>query len=75
MIQSVTDAYVFIPGGWQGGWAFDPITERLTNLNKKCFSLTLPGLELDHQEQNRIINLDTHIQLLLILYYVRIYIT
>lgn len=63
MIQSGTDkTYVFIPGGWQGAWAFDPITERLTKLNKKCFSLTLPGLELEHPEQNRIINLETHIQ-------------
>lgn len=63
MTQTRTDkTYVFIPGGWQGAWAFDPITERLTKLGKKCFALTLPGLEIEHQEQNRIINLDTHIQ-------------
>ncbi|GET25546.1 alpha/beta fold hydrolase [Prolixibacter sp. NT017] len=54
--------YVFIPGGWHGGWAFDPITERLRELKKKCYSLTLPGLELEPIEQNRIINLTTHIQ-------------
>jgi pimeloyl-ACP methyl ester carboxylesterase len=28
----------------------------------KCFSLTLPGLEMEPGEQNRMINLDTHIQ-------------
>jgi pimeloyl-ACP methyl ester carboxylesterase len=62
-----TDAYnrkdiYIIPGGWHGGWAFDPITERLGKLGKKCSSLTLPGLEFEPSIQNGIINLDTHIQ-------------
>jgi len=54
--------YIFIPGGWHGGWVFVPIIEKLELLNKKCISLTLPGLELNQVKQNQIINLDTHIQ-------------
>ncbi|WCT12514.1 alpha/beta fold hydrolase [Mucilaginibacter jinjuensis] len=53
--------YVFIPGGWHGGWVYDPITENLERLGKKCMALTLPGLE-QTAIPNRIINLDTHIQ-------------
>ncbi len=55
--------YVFIPGGWHGGWVYDPITKNLERLGKKCISLTLPGLEIQSAAiPNRIINLDTHIQ-------------
>jgi len=54
--------YVFIPGGWHGGWAFDPIKERLQEFDRKCISLTLPGLELEPIEKNNMINLSTHIQ-------------
>jgi hypothetical protein len=58
--------YVFIPGGWHGGWVYDPITESLERLGKKCISLTLPGLEIQSVAiPNRIINLDTHIQLII----------
>jgi pimeloyl-ACP methyl ester carboxylesterase len=62
MLTKAEKTYVFIPGGWHGGWCYDPITTRLEELKKKCFSLTLPGLEPEPGEQNRIINLDTHIQ-------------
>ena len=62
MATKAEKTYVFIPGGWHGGWSFDPITTRLEEFKKKCFSLTLPGLEIEPVEQNRIINLDTHIQ-------------
>ena len=54
--------YVFIPGGWHGGWAYDPITSKLEQLGKKCISLTLPGLEPQPAIPDRIINLDTHIR-------------
>ncbi len=54
--------YVFIPGGWHGGWAYDPITDKLEQLGKKCISLTLPGLEINGGIQDKLINLDTHIQ-------------
>jgi pimeloyl-ACP methyl ester carboxylesterase len=62
MLAKTEKTYVFIPGGWHGGWVFDPITERLREFKKKCFSLTLPGLESEPIEQNRMINLTTHIQ-------------
>ncbi len=62
MLTSPKKTYIFIPGGWHGAWAFDPITERLGKLGKKHFSLTLPGLETEPVTQNQIINLDTHIQ-------------
>lgn len=54
--------YVFIPGAWHGGWAYDPITEILELLGKKCISFTLPGLEAQSNVQKEIINLDTHIR-------------
>ncbi|UAY54157.1 alpha/beta fold hydrolase [Arachidicoccus terrestris] len=54
--------FVLIPGGWHGGWAFDSIQERLEKMGHKLFPLTLPGLEDSAPDQNKIINLDTHIQ-------------
>lgn len=62
MLTQTEKTYILIPGGWHGGWAFDPITERLETLGKKCISLTLPGLEVEPLIENKIINLDTHIQ-------------
>ncbi|WPU91217.1 alpha/beta hydrolase [Mucilaginibacter sabulilitoris] len=62
MINENKKTYLFIPGGWHGAWAFDPITERLEEFKKECLALTLPGLELEPVEQDKIINLTTHIQ-------------
>src|SRR5690606_6531545 len=56
------NTFVFIPGAWHGGWAYDSITKKMEKNGRKCFSLTLPGLELQSETQNQIINLDTHIQ-------------
>jgi len=65
-IQKLNEkTYVFIPGGWHGSWVYDPITESLKQLGKKCISLTLPGLEIQSAISNRIINLDTHIQFII----------
>lgn len=61
-MNEIEKTYVFIPGGWHGGWVYDPITENLERLGKKCISLTLPGLEAQPVNQERIINLATHIQ-------------
>src|ERR1700712_5406670 len=61
-MNEIKKTYVFIPGGWHGSWVYDPITENLERLGKKCISLTLPGLEAESEMQNRFINLDTHIQ-------------
>lgn len=52
--------FVFIPGAWHGGWAFDLIVEKMEG--EKCIPLTLPGLEIQGKTPKRIINLDTHIQ-------------
>jgi pimeloyl-ACP methyl ester carboxylesterase len=60
--MEIKKTYLFIPGGWHGAWAFDPITTRLKEFNKKYFSLTLPGLEPEPMEKDKIINLTTHIQ-------------
>ncbi len=60
--NSIQKTYIFIPGGWHGGWVFDPILQKLERLNKKCIALTLPGLEPEQDNLNKIINLDTHIQ-------------
>lgn len=54
--------YVLIPGGWHGGWCFDPIKEKLEKKGHIVLPLTLPGLDNDPLDQNSIINLDTHIQ-------------
>lgn len=54
--------YVFIPGAWHGGWAFDLIVKKMEQEGEKCIPLTLPGLEIKGRTQKRIINLDTHIQ-------------
>lgn len=53
---------VMIPGGWHGGWAFDPIKERLEKMGHQLLALTLPGLESDPFNPKEPINLDTHIQ-------------
>lgn len=62
MITKSESIYVFIPGGWHGGWAFDSIREKLTQHGNKSLSLTLPGLEDQPDIRNQTINLDTHIQ-------------
>ncbi|SEW52832.1 alpha/beta fold hydrolase [Chitinophaga arvensicola] len=54
--------YVFIPGGWHGAWAYDPVRERLAQSRKKSMSFTLPGLEAQPGIPDKGINLDTHIQ-------------
>src|SRR5947209_10210646 len=62
MLTKDEKTYVFVPGGWHGEWAFDPVTERLRESNRKCYSLPLPGLEVEPIEQPGMINLTTHIQ-------------
>ena len=50
-----------IPGGWHGGWAFDPIMEKMQKLGHQLLPLTLPGLETSGSNADQIINLDAHI--------------
>lgn len=60
MKTNFASTYIFVPGGWHGGWSFDSIITPLAILGKKCISLTLPGLEHENAP-DMIINLDTHI--------------
>ncbi len=54
--------FVFVPGGWHGGWDFRPLTERLRARGHQVHELTLSGVG----ERNHIpagsVNLDTHIE-------------
>ena len=36
--------FILIPGGWRGGWTFDPVADLLTASGHKVLALTLPGL-------------------------------
>lgn len=48
--------YVLIPGGWRGGWWFEPLAQRLRAEGHEAYSVTLSGAG------DRVVNLDTHIQ-------------
>jgi pimeloyl-ACP methyl ester carboxylesterase len=62
LLMKNNTTYVFIPGGWHGGWAYDAVTAQLEQEGKKCISLTLPGLEPQPGPPGRMINLNTHIE-------------
>lgn len=36
--------FILVPGGWRGGWTFDPVANLLTARGHKALALTLPGL-------------------------------
>ncbi len=59
---SASRKYVLVPGGWHGGWWFQPLAHRLTRLGHEAFPLTLTGLG----ERKHLIaastNLDTHVE-------------
>ena len=51
-----------VPGGWQGGWAFDSVAAELRRDGHHVEAVTLSGLELDGPvDVDRPPNLDTHI--------------
>src|SRR5262245_45043563 len=51
-----------VPGGWQGGWVFDPVAAELHRHGHHVEAVTLAGLELDGPvDRHRPPNLDTHI--------------
>jgi len=51
-----------VPGGWQGGWAFDSVSAELRRSGHHVEAVTLSGLELDGPaDVDRPPNLDTHI--------------
>ncbi len=51
-----------VPGGWQGGWAFDAVAAELRRNGHQVEAVTLAGLEPDGPvEADRPPNLDSHI--------------
>ncbi|MFF9324596.1 alpha/beta fold hydrolase [Streptomyces sp. NPDC014776] len=54
--------FVMVPGGWQGGWAFDAVAAELRRDGHHVEAVTLSGLEPDGPaDADRPANLDTHI--------------
>ena len=37
--------FVLIPGGWRGGWWYEPLVERLIQAGHAAYALSLSGLE------------------------------
>ncbi|WP_405164355.1 alpha/beta hydrolase [Nocardia sp. NBC_01499] len=54
--------FILVPGGWHGGWYFQPIAETLRRLGYSAFSVTLTGLGDRAHLRTAATNLDTHIQ-------------
>jgi pimeloyl-ACP methyl ester carboxylesterase len=54
--------FVLVPGGWQGGWVFDPVAAELRRSGHRVQAVTLAGLESDGPaDVARPPNLDAHI--------------
>ncbi|MFF3634120.1 alpha/beta fold hydrolase [Streptomyces sp. NPDC002250] len=54
--------FVMVPGGWQGGWVFDPVAAELRRDGHHVEAVTLSGLEADGPvDVDRPPNLDAHI--------------
>jgi hypothetical protein len=57
--------FVMVPGGWQGGWAFDSVAAELHRDGHHVEAVTLSGLESDGPlDVDRPPNLDTHLSAL-----------
>lgn len=54
--------FVLVPGGWHGGWAFDPVASRLRRRGHRVLALTLTGLGERAHLLTRATNLDTHVE-------------
>ena len=52
--------FVLIPGGWRGGWWYEPLAARLKQAGHAAYALTLSGLE-ETPAPAACINLETHI--------------
>ena len=53
--------FVLIPGGWHGGWYFQPLAAALRARGHHAFAVTLTGLGERHHLLDSIVNLDVHI--------------
>lgn len=51
--------FVLVPGGWHGGWSYQPVTDRLRERGHAVHAITLPGLDDDGTAVGGI-NLDAH---------------
>lgn len=54
--------FVLVPGGWSGGWRFEPLARRLRNHGHQAYALTLTGVGERSHLIGPAVNLDTHIQ-------------
>jgi pimeloyl-ACP methyl ester carboxylesterase len=54
--------FVLVPGGWHGGWWFEPLARRLRELGHQAFPVTLTGVGERSHLAAPSVNLDTHIQ-------------
>src|ERR1051326_4587160 len=53
--------FILVPGGWNGGWYFQPIADALRGHGHTAYSVTLTGLD-GRARAPMATNLDTHIQ-------------
>jgi pimeloyl-ACP methyl ester carboxylesterase len=54
--------FLLVPGGWQGGWAFDSVSEQLRAAGHNVLALTLAGLESNPVSTGPTPNLDAHVE-------------
>ena len=54
--------FILVPGGWHGGWYFQPIAETLRAQGHTAITVTLTGLGDPAGPRTAATNLDTHIQ-------------
>lgn len=54
--------YVIIPGGYHGGWWFQPVVRALHRQGHEALAVTLTGVGERHHLVSSAINLDTHVQ-------------
>jgi pimeloyl-ACP methyl ester carboxylesterase len=53
--------FVLIPGGWHGGWYFQPLAEALRARGHRAYPVTLTGLGERRHLLDATVNLDVHI--------------
>jgi pimeloyl-ACP methyl ester carboxylesterase len=53
--------FVLLPGGWHGGWWYQPLVDRLRQHGERAHPITLTGVGDRSQRGAASVNLDTHI--------------
>ncbi|WP_163512541.1 alpha/beta fold hydrolase [Fodinicola acaciae] len=54
--------YVLVPGGWRGGWYFEPLARQLRRHGHEAYAVTPTGLGDRGHLGAATVNLDTHVQ-------------